>query len=134
MSDPISDMLTRIRNATLVGHPEVVLPFSKFKMKIAEILEKKNFVEKIAEAEINGRPHIQIALKYTAGEKGNKASFIQGLSMVSRQGQRIYTRKGKLPVVKSGFGFSIVSTSKGLMTGEEARKSGVGGEVICEIW
>ena len=134
MLDPISDMLTIIRNANLAGHTEVFVPLSKLKLSIAGILKKKNFVEKISEAEVEGRKHICIGLKYIRDEKGKKSPYIQGLSRVSRQGQRIYAGKGTLPVVKSGYGFSVVSTSKGLMTGEEAKKAGVGGEIICEVW
>jgi len=134
MLDPISDMLTRIRNANLAGHSDVRVPFSRFKMKIAEILAKNNFIKKAAEEETDGRKFIKIELRHMQNEKGGKASFIQGLRRVSRQGQRIYAGKKELPVVRSGFGFSIVSTSKGLMTGQEAKYAGIGGEIICEIW
>jgi small subunit ribosomal protein S8 len=134
MLDPISDMLTRIRNANLAGHSDVLVPFSRFKMKIAEILAKSNFVEKAITEEVDLRKYVKIELRYSRNEKGEKSPFIQGLRRVSRQGQRIYAGKKKLSVVRSGFGFSIVSTSRGLMTGEEAKKTGVGGEIICEIW
>jgi small subunit ribosomal protein S8 len=134
MVDPISDILTRIRNAGLVGHAEVLAPLSKLKLGLVEILKRKNFIEKITEDEIGGRKYVRIKLKYIQNEKGEKIPFIQGLRRVSREGQRIYAGKKKLSFVKSGFGFSIVSTSKGLMTNEEAKKAGVGGEIICEIW
>lgn len=134
MLDPISDMLTRIRNANLAGHTEVFVPLSKLKLAIAGIFKDKNFVEKIDEAEIEGRKYIRIVLKYMRGEDGKKKPYIQGLRRVSREGQRIYAGKGKMPVVKSGYGFSVVSTSKGLMTGAEAKYAGTGGEIICEIW
>ena len=134
MLDPISDMLTRIRNANLAGHTEVFVPLSKLKLGIAGILKKKNFVEKISETEIEGRKHICIELKYIRDEKGKKSPYMQGLSRVSRQGQRIYAGKAVLPVVKSGYGFSVVSTSKGLMTDKEARDKKMGGEVLCYIW
>jgi len=134
MLDPISDMLTRIRNAGLVGHAEVLAPLSKLKLGMAEILKKKNFIETFTEDEIGGRKYVRIKLKYIRNEKGKKIPFVQGLRRVSREGQRIYASKKKLSLVKSGFGFSIVSTSKGLMTNEEAKKAGVGGEIICEIW
>lgn len=134
MLDPISDMLTRIRNANLAGHSEVLVPFSKLKLGMASLIQKRNFVEKVEEVEIKGRPYIRISLKYIRNEKGKKTSFIQGLRRVSREGQRIYASKENLPIVKSGYGFAIVSTSKGLMTDEEARKAKVGGEIICEIW
>ena len=134
MLDPISDMLTRIRNANRAGHAEVFVPLSKMKMKIAGIIKEKKFVENIEEVEVEGRKNIRIVLRYVRDEKGQKNPFMQDLQRVSREGQRIYAGKGKLPVVKSGFGFSIVSTSKGILTGEEAKRAGVGGEIICEIW
>lgn len=134
MVDPISDMLTRIRNATQAGHPEVVVPFSNFKKKIAEIMKKKGFIEKVSENSESERNSLKIGLKYSQDEKGSKSSYIQGLQRVSRQGQRIYVGKSRIPVVKSGYGFAIISTSKGLMTDSEARKAGLGGEIICEIW
>jgi small subunit ribosomal protein S8 len=134
MLDPISDMLTRIRNASLAGHSDALVPLSRFKMKIAEILAKNNFIKKVAEEEADGRKFIKIELRYMQNEKGAKTPFIQGIRRVSRQGQRIYAGKKKLSVVRSGFGFSIVSTSRGLMTGQEAKSAGIGGEIICEIW
>lgn len=134
MLDPISDMLTRIRNANLAGHSEVFVPLSKLKLAIGDILKKQNFIEKIDEAEKEGRKNIRIVLKYIKNEKGKKMPYIQGLRRVSREGQRIYAGKGKMPVVKNGYGFSVVSTSRGLMTGTEAKRAGMGGEIICEIW
>src|SRR3989339_1688899 len=132
MIDPISDMLTRIRNATRAGHPEVVVPFSKFKKKIAEIMKKKGFVEKVSESTEKERNFLKIGLKYSQDEKGGKGSYIQGLQRVSRQGQRIYVGKNRIPVIRSGYGFAIISTSRGLMTDSEARRTGLGGEIICE--
>ncbi len=134
MLDPISDMLTRIRNASRAGHPEVVMPSSKIKVAIAEILLKKGFIEKFAVEDNEGRKQMKISLKYIRDEKGKKLSFIDDLKRVSREGQRIYAGKDKIQSVKSGFGFSIISTSKGMMTDGEARKAGVGGEIICEVW
>ncbi|MDD5489545.1 MAG: 30S ribosomal protein S8 [Candidatus Moranbacteria bacterium] len=134
MTDPISDMLTRIRNATRAGHPEVVVPFSNFKKKIAEIMKKKGFIERISENSENGKNFLKMNLKYSQNEKGSKGSYIQGLQRISRQGQRIYVGKDHIPVVRNGFGFAVISTSKGLMTDNEARRAGLGGEIICEIW
>ncbi len=134
MLDPISDMLTRIRNAGLAGHVDVLVPLSKMKRRIADILKSKNFVADVNESETEGHKQIRIALRYIADENGRKSPYIQGLKRISREGQRIYTGKGKLPIVKNGYGFAIISTSKGLMTNDEARKEGVGGEVVCEIW
>ncbi len=135
MLDPISDMLTRIRNAAQAGHSEVLVPFSNFKMKIAEIMKKKGFIgnAEVLEEE-KGKRKIRIAIKYMNDEKGRKISFIQGLRRVSRQGQRIYADKAGLPSSRGRYGFALISTSKGLMTSEEARRAGMGGEIICEIW
>jgi len=128
-------MLTRIRNATRAGHAEALVPFSNLKMKIAEVLEKKGFIQR---AEIAGeekpKKKIRMVLKYIKNEKGNQISYIQGLRRISRQGQRIYAGKNNLPFAGGKYGFAIISTSKGLMTNDEARKAGVGGEIICEIW
>lgn len=133
--DTISDMLVRIKNASQAGHTEVLIPFSNLKMKIAEILEKTGFIRK---AEIAGeeapKKKLRIALKYIKNEKGGRISYIQGLQRVSRQGQRIYAGKNDLPFVRGKYGFAIISTSRGLMTSDEAKKAGVGGEIICEVW
>ena len=134
MLDPISDMLTRIRNASLAGHPDVRVPFSHFKMKIAEILAKNNFIKKVAEEETDGRKYIKIELRHIQNEKRRKSFFHSGTSPREPPGTENICRKKKLSVVRSGFGFSIVSTSRGLMTGQEAKYAGIGGEIICEIW
>lgn len=133
--DPISDMLTRIRNASQAGHSETLVPFSNFKLKIAEILKKSGFISDIGSVEENdSKKKIRISLKYIKDEKGRSVPYLQGLRRVSRQGQRIYVGKNEIPFTKKGFGFTVVSTSRGLMTNDEARKKGVGGEIICEIW
>jgi small subunit ribosomal protein S8 len=136
MLDPISDMLTRIRNASLAGHSEVLVPFSGFKNKMAELLKKEGFVAntEIIEEEETKRKQLRIMLRYMKNEKGASLPYIQGLKRVSRQGQRIYAGKEAIPFGRGKYGFSIISTSKGLMTNDEARKIGIGGEVICEIW
>lgn len=134
MLDPISDMLTRIRNAAKAGHAEVVFPLSKIKKQIAEIIAKKQYILDFGEEVAENKKMLRIKLKYLKDEKGKRISYIQGLNRVSRQGQRIYAKKDSLPHVKSGYGFAVVSTSRGLMTDSEARQAGLGGEVICEIW
>lgn len=135
MLDPISDMLTRIRNASQAGHAEVLVPFSGFKKKMAELLKKEGFVANTEVIEDEStRKKLRIILKYMKNEKGASLPYIQGLQRVSRQGQRIYAGKENIPFGRGKFGFSIISTSKGLMTNDEARKVGIGGEVICEIW
>ena len=135
MLDPISDMLTRIRNASRAGHSEVLVPFSRFKLKIAEIMKKKGFIAGVETVEeSDSRKKIRMPLKYLKDEKSRPTPYIQGLRRVSRQGQRIYAGKKEIPFTKKGYGFAVVSTSRGLMTSDDARKAGVGGEIICEIW
>jgi len=127
--DPISDMLTQIRNAQAVFKTEVLIPFSKIKYQIAKILETEKFIER---AERKGRrikKQIKIVLKYE-----NKAPAISGLKRVSKPGQRIYSPVKKIKPIRGGFGIAILSTSQGLMSDKEARKKKLGGEVLCEIW
>jgi len=134
MLDPISDMLTRIRNAQRARHNEVAVPFSKLKMSIAKILEQRNFIDSVKQEENDGKQIIKIALKYETVSNTEKNPAIREIRRVSHQGQRIYVRKSGIKRVKNGYGISIISTSKGIMTGDEAKKSGFGGEVICEVW
>ena len=136
MTDPIADMLTRIRNALAVGKTEVVLPFSKMKFEIGKILEDNGFIEKTEKiAAIPGQKEnkfeqLKINLKYLE----DKEPAIRNLKKVSKSGQRVYSTKDQLPKVLGGLGIAIISTSEGLMTDKEARKRKLGGEVICEIW
>jgi len=137
MLDPISDMLTRIRNAQKAGHSEVVFPFSNLKLAIAKILEKEGFseaVEIVKRDEENKFDRIKIVLKYEKIGNNKQAPVISEVKRVSKEGKRIYLKKEDIKKVKNGFGISIISTSKGIMTGKEARKLGLGGEYICEIW
>jgi len=137
MLDPISDMLTRIRNASSAGHKKTQVPCSKLKLKIVEIIKRKEFIDgyRVVAEEPSEKKNIEVSLKYLPGEKGFKSNpFIRGIKRISRQGQRIYVGKGDIPFSKNGMGFFVISTSKGLMTDQEARRNGVGGEVICEIW
>lgn len=131
MTDPIADMLTRIRNASAVRKPEASLPFSKIKFAIAKIFEREGYLVK-AERAVSASRHeeLRLVLKYLEGNK----PAIQGIERVSRPGCRIYAPKDELPRVLSGYGLAIISTSKGLMTNKEARKQGLGGEVICKVW
>ena len=128
MTDPIADMLTRMRNALAVKKREVVLPYSKIKLKIAELLEKNGYIESFSTIK-NGFEEIVIVLKYKEGRPG-----ITHLQRISKPGCRIYATKDKLPYVLNGMGTAIISTSSGLMTLREARQQGCGGEIICEIW
>ncbi|MFA6322414.1 MAG: 30S ribosomal protein S8 [Candidatus Buchananbacteria bacterium] len=133
MTDPIADMLTRIRNAMAVRKPEVILPFSKIKMNIAEILAKHGYVkevEVIEDASLASKlKMIKIILKYNG-----KESSITNLKRISKPGHRKYVTKDELPVVLNSLGIAIISTSQGLMTNKEAKKKNLGGEVICEIY
>ncbi|MCI0450474.1 MAG: 30S ribosomal protein S8 [Chlorobi bacterium] len=129
-TDPISDYLTRIRNAQKAKRKTVEIPASKLKLKITEILNKQGFVSDFNVVETpNKQGNIVIKLKYNDGE-----GVILGLERVSRPGIRRYVRNNEIPKVLNGLGVAIVSTSKGLMTDKEARKLGVGGEVICNVW
>jgi small subunit ribosomal protein S8 len=129
MTDPISDMLNRIRNAQAVFHPTVEIPFSNLKYEIAKILAKNGFIEKVEKKRRKVKKSIEITLKYE-----NKTPAISGLKRISKPGQRIYSDFRKIKKVKGGYGIAIISTSKGLMTDKEARKQKLGGEVLCEIW
>lgn len=135
VTDPIADMLTRIRNSILAGHQTVSLPSSKIKLEIARILKQEGYIEDFDESELEGKPMrvIRIRLKYV-GERRERHAVISGLERVSRPGRRIYVGKQKIPWVKSGMGISILTTPKGVMTGDRARQLGVGGEIICQIW
>jgi small subunit ribosomal protein S8 len=135
MTDPIADMLTRIRNAVHARHQRVDVPASRFKVEIAKILEREGYIAgyKMAEdagAEGAARPVIRLSLKY--GPKGEKV--ISGLERVSRPGRRVYLGRGDVPTVMGGLGTAILTTSHGVMTGRDAVKAGIGGEVLCNIW
>lgn len=128
MSDPIADMLTRIRNAQLAEKTSVVMPASKLKAAIAQVLKDEGYVEDFAVHDAEGKPVLDISLKYYAGRP-----VIEKIERVSRPGLRIYKASNKLPNVMNGLGVAIVSTSKGVMTERKARASGVGGEVLCIV-
>ncbi len=135
VTDPIADMLTRIRNALAVGHPTVEMPSSKMKVAIARILKEEGYIEDYQVKEYPEQPRYRlvIRLKYV-GERRKRRPVIQGLKRVSKPGRRIYTRAADIPWVKSGTGIAILSTPKGVMTGEQARRLRVGGEIICYVW
>ncbi len=128
-TDPISDMLTRIKNATTARKSELVLPYSKFKSSLAAVLSKEGFIGSVEE--VPGKfKSLKITLKYdTQGEP-----VIAGIKRVSRPGQRIYLPVDKLPRTNSGYGITVVSTPKGLLTDKQARKDHLGGEVVCQVW
>ena len=134
-NDPIADMLTRIRNAVRAEHSQVAMPSSKMKVSIAKILAEEGFVSNyvITENENSAHKTLTLDLKYV-GKRRTKRSVITDLQRVSLPGQRIYAGKGEIPFVLSGMGISILTTSKGVMTGREAKKQGVGGEIVCKVW
>ena len=127
--DPISEMLTSIRNAQAVSKETISIPFSNLKFEIAKILKREGFVENVEKKGRKMKKNIEITLKYD-----QKKPAISGLKRISKPGQRIYLSWKKIKPVKSGYGIAIISTSKGLMTNKEARKQKLGGEVIAEIW
>jgi small subunit ribosomal protein S8 len=128
MSDPIADMLTRIRNAQRVEKTEVVMPSSKVKIAIADVLKDEGYIEGYSVNDADGKAVLTVGLKYYAGRP-----VIERLERVSRPGLRIYKASDAIPNVMNGLGVAIVSTSKGMMTDRKARSSGVGGEVICYV-
>jgi small subunit ribosomal protein S8 len=128
MTDPIADMLTRIRNAQLVGKTKVDVPFSKLKMRVLEILIEEKYVSKVEK--IDGQPQIlRVSLSYVG-----KKPVIQSIKRESKPGHRAYRKATEMPRILNDYGIAIVSTSKGLMTNKKAREQGVGGEVICSIY
>ncbi len=127
--DPIADTLTRIRNAQAVKKPEVEIPFSKMRYELAKILEKENFVKEIKKSGRGVKKNIVIILKYEKDALG-----ILGSKRISKSGQRIYKSVKEIKPIRGGFGISIVSTNKGLMTNKDAKKKNLGGEVLCQIW
>ena len=130
-SDSISDMLTRIRNAIHATHESVEIPSSKLKVQVAEVLKKEGYINSFEIIETDQiRKKLKIALKY--GPRGEK--LITGIKRVSKPGLRVYTKAHEAPRVLDGLGVSIISTNKGLKTDREARKEGVGGEVLCQLW
>ena len=135
VNDPIADMLTRIRNGIMNNHTVVAMPSSNLKAEIARILKEEGYIEDFEVAESNKPSHkvLRINLKYV-GERRQKRSVITKLHRVSKPGRRIYTQKRNIPWVLSGMGISILSTPKGVMTGQTARKNGVGGEILCKVW
>lgn len=126
VNDPISDMLTIIRNGQKAEHKSVIVPLSKIKLEIANILKKENYIEDYKKSGKNSNKYLEIDLKYPAA--------INEIKRVSRSGQRSYIKAEKIRAFKSGYGISVISTSRGLMTNKDARKAGLGGEVLLEIW
>ncbi|MBE6037207.1 MAG: 30S ribosomal protein S8 [Clostridiales bacterium] len=130
MTDPIADMLTRIRNANTVGHATVDVPASKMKKSIAEILLAEGYIKAFDIIEDGAKSTIRIQMKYGAG----KEKVISGIKKISKPGLKVYAKKDEVPKVLGGLGIAIISTSNGVMSDKQARKLGVGGEVICYVW
>lgn len=132
-SDPVADMLTRVRNALLAGHAQVEIPSSKLKMEIARILAEEGYIESYASDESGTFPSIVIKLKYY-GTRRERRPVITNIQRISKPGRRIYKGRDELPRVLSGTGIAIVTTPLGVMTADQARRQRVGGEVLCYVW
>ena len=130
MTDPISDMLARIRNGSLARHDRVEMPHSNLRKNVAEVLKSEGFLDDVRESEGEGRKTLTLVLRYGK----DKASAIDGIRRVSAPGRRVYVRFDRIPRVRSGMGVSILSTSRGVMSDRQAREQKVGGELLCEIW
>jgi small subunit ribosomal protein S8 len=130
LTDPISDMLARLRNGALARHDRVEMPHSFLKQHIAEVLKGEGFVDDVRASEGEGPKLLTVVLRYGRGRE----SAIDGVRRVSTPGRRVYVRHDRIPKVRSGMGVSILSTSKGVMTDKEARKQRIGGELLCEVW
>ena len=130
MTDPISDMLARIRNASIARHDRAEMPHSNLKQHLAEALKEAGFLDDVRTSEGDGPKTLTIVLRYGR----DKSSAIDGIRRVSAPGRRVYVRHDRIPGVRSGMGISILSTSRGVMTDRQAREQRVGGELLCEVW
>lgn len=133
LSDPIADMLTRMRNAMMVEHTTVAIPHSSVKESIAKILKEEGYIEDYSVGEEQPVPMLNVRLKYW-GKRRERRPVISKLQRVSKPGRRVYVGKDDIPWVLSGMGIAILTTPKGVMTGQSARRQGIGGEVICYVW
>jgi len=129
LSDPIGDMLVRIKNAQLRNHKKVQLPSSKFKVKIAEVLKSEGYIIDYKVSQETNKPYLEISLKYNSGNP-----VISSIQRVSKPGRRVFSRAESLPKINNGLGIAIISTPKGVMTDIDARKQKVGGEIICKVF
>ena len=130
MTDPIADMLARIRNASTAMHDDVVIPASKIKANIAKILEEEGYVDGVESVEVEGHPAIKITLRYSE----TRERAISGIRRISKPGRRVYRGSEELPRVLGGLGVAIISTSHGVMTDKQARRAKVGGEILAYVW
>lgn len=132
-NDPIADMLTRVRNALTARKTEVIVPKSKIKIEIARILKEEGYIEDYTVGDESPIPLIDITLKYY-GSRRTRRPVITQLQRISKPGRRVYRKRSELPIVLSGTGIAIITTPKGVMTAQQARRDGVGGEVLCYVW
>ena len=130
LNDPIADMLTRIRNAMSAGHPKAEIPASKLKIELARILKQEGFVANYRVADDDGKRTIKVYLKYRTDNR----PLITKIERVSKPGRRVYTDSGRVPRVIGGMGINVLTTSRGVMTGKQAREMGVGGEILCNVY
>jgi small subunit ribosomal protein S8 len=130
LTDPVADMLTRIRNAISARHQKVDIPASKLKLEIARILKEEGYISNFKATEEEGHKILRVYLKYA----NNNEAVISQVNRVSRPGCRVYVRRTEIPRVLGGLGINILTTPRGVMTGRQARKQGVGGELLCEVW
>jgi small subunit ribosomal protein S8 len=135
INDPISDMLTRVRNAIMAGQAQVAMPSSRIKAEIARILKEEGFLESVdvVDSDKTSFKILRMKIKYV-GERRERRPVLSGITRVSSPGRRVYTKKTAIPWVLSGLGVAILSTPKGVMTGARARQLGVGGEILCKVW
>ena len=130
MTDPVADMLTRIRNAQLAGHQSVAIPRSNLKLGIVQVLKAEGFIDGFVEDQASAVGEIKVFLKYGDDSKGT----IRGIDRVSRPGRRVYVGKDEIPRVRNGLGIAILTTPRGVLTDHQARTAGVGGELLCTVW
>jgi small subunit ribosomal protein S8 len=134
MTDPISDMLSRIRNGALARHDRVEMPHSTLKYAVANVLKSEGFIDDVKQSEGEGPKTLTLVLRYGRSSRNEKDSAIDGVRRVSAPGRRVYVRFDRIPRVRSGMGISILSTSRGVMADRTAREQRVGGELLCEVW
>lgn len=133
MTDPIADMLTRIRNANIRKHPSVAIPYSRVKKDIADVLKAEGYIEGYEVVDNNPQNILRVSLKYMGGRRELRP-MITKIERVSKPGRRVYVGKGDIPWVLQGMGIAIMTTSRGVITGQEARRLGVGGEIVCQVY
>ncbi len=132
VTDPIADMLTRIRNAVLIKRDTVVMPSSRLRRALAQVLSDEGYIGRAELIEGEGFPVLRLYLKYDGGK--DKEPVLHGIERVSRPGRRVYAKRGQIPHVRAGLGTVVLSTSRGVMSGQQARRLGVGGEILCKVW